>query len=198
MKKLHKRSSEILLKIVHDKPSNHTLTYQDFVHMLGGRAFGVAILLFSLPAILPFSVIPGIAFVFSIPILIFAVQMISRRGSLWLPKIIAHHTISHEKISKVIKAALPYIIKLERFLKPRWSFMATGIMEVINGIAIFLLAILLILPIPLSNFIFGGCIILFSLGTTEKDGVFIIMGYIFFLLYLSFIFLLTLAVITLY
>lgn len=198
MKKPYKRSSEILLEIIQDKLLNHTLTYQDLVHTLGERAFGVAMLFFSLPAILPLSVIPGIAFVFSIPILIFAVQMIFKRDSLWLPKTIAQHTISRERISKIINGALPYVIKLERFLKPRLTFMSSGMMEVINGIVIFLLAIFLILPIPLSNFIFGGCIILFSLGTTEKDGVFILMGYIFFLLYLSFIFLLTAAAIKLY
>jgi hypothetical protein len=61
-------------------------------------------------------------------------------------------------------------------------------MEIINGLIIFFLALFLILPIPLSNFIFAILLITFSLGLIEQDGLVITLGYIAALIYFSFIF----------
>lgn len=193
MKKSYKRSSEILLKITRDKNLDSNPTYQDLVYALGERAFGVVLLFFSLPILLPLAVVPGISLVFSLPILIFSVQMICKRKSLWLPSSIAHNTISRKTISLMIKVAVPYLRMLEHISKPRWLWMTSSIMEVINGISLLFLSILLMLPIPFSNFIFGGIILLFSLGIAEKDGVFISIGYICFILYIYFIYLLALT-----
>lgn len=168
---------------------------QRIIQELGQRAFGIVLLFFALPNALPFSVVPGISTVSSVPILIFACQMIFARKVLWLPKIIAEKPIKQETIARVIHPTLPYLIKIERFLKPRLLFMNSRLMEVINGIVIFCLAILLMLPIPLSNFIIAGLIITFSLGLMAKDGVFILLGYVGTTLYLSVIYLIIMRLI---
>lgn len=188
MKKPYKRSSEILLEIANAKHLKGDLTYRELVQALGARAFGVAILFFSLPAILPFSVIPGVALIFSVPIMIFSIQMIGKRQSLWLPKSIGEKKISHEKIAKMIHVGTPILKALERFSRPRWIWMTSPLMEVMNGIALLCVAILLMLPVPLSNFIFGTILILFGLGTAEKDGLFIFLGYVLFASYVFFIY----------
>jgi hypothetical protein len=61
-------------------------------------------------------------------------------------------------------------------------------MEIINGITIFCLALLLILPIPFSNFVFALLIIIFSLGFIGKDGIFIVVGYISTFCYIAFVY----------
>jgi hypothetical protein len=188
MKKNAERSSDTLLKLANYKNLTDELTYQNILQALGERAFGIVLLFFALPSALPFSSIPGVAVIFSVPILLFSFQMIFSRKTLWLPKIIANRTIHQETIAKVIHAAIPYLIKMEYFLKPRWAFMNCRFMEIINGSVIFCLAILLMLPIPLSNFIFAGLIIIFSLGLIEKDGIFILLGYAGAILYVSFIY----------
>jgi hypothetical protein len=187
MKKIHKSSSEILMKIVNSKTLSGNMTYRRILTALSERAFGIALLLFALPSALPFSAVPGVSFIFSLPIMIFATQIIFARKTLWLPKIIADRTISHKKISKIIQMAVPYLKKIERFMKPRWDFMTSRFMEIINGIVIFCLAILLMLPVPFSNFIFAALIVIFSLGIIERDGVFITVGYIGALAYISFL-----------
>ncbi|KTD06573.1 proton transporter [Legionella gratiana] len=188
MNKNVNRSSEALLAIINHEDLKGELTFQRILQTLGDRAFGVVLLFFALPSALPFSTIPGVSLVFSVPILLFACQMVFARKTLWLPKFIAEHTIHQETISKIIHTTVPYLIKIEYFLKPRWSFMTCPLMEIINGLLIVCLAILLMLPIPLSNFIFAILLIIFSLGLIEKDGVFVILGYIGFLFYASFIY----------
>ncbi|WP_339051562.1 exopolysaccharide biosynthesis protein [Rickettsiella endosymbiont of Xylota segnis] len=188
MHKTYKHSSQILIEIARNKHlKNKDLSFAYLLQLMGKRAFGMGLLLFSLPSALPFSTIPGVAFVFSLPIVLFSLQMMYEKTTLWLPKIIANRTINHKNLSKIIHATVPYLRKIERFLKPRWPFMTSRAMEVSNGITIFCLALLLILPIPLSNFIFALLIIIFSLGIIEKDGIFITLAYVSTLSYLAFV-----------
>lgn len=195
MKKTVKRSSDALLEIANHKELKEELTYQRILQVLGERAFGIALLFFALPSALPFSTIPGISVFFSVPIILFACQMLFARKTLWLPKIIAERTIHQKSISRVIHSTVPLLVKIEYFLKPRWSFMTCRFMEIINGSIIFCLALLLMLPIPLSNFIFAGLLIIFSLGLIEKDGLFLAVGYIGAILYTSFIYVFIVGVI---
>jgi hypothetical protein len=189
MHKTYQHASKILLEIAENKSlKNKDLSFAYLLQLMGDRAFGMGLLLFALPSALPFSTLPGVAFVFSLPIILFALQMIVGKATLWLPKTIAKRTLQHEKLSKIIHATVPYLLKIERFLKPRLSFMTSRIMEITNGITIFCLALLLILPIPLSNFIFALLIIIFSLGFVEKDGIFIIVAYLCTLGYLAFVY----------
>lgn len=188
MKKPGKRTSEKLLEIMHSNTMTKDICFEDIIKLLGPRAFGIALLFFSLPSALPFSVIPGVAFVFSVPIFFFSVQIILGRNTLWLPKKIAKKNVPYQSVAKIIQKTVPYLKKAEYFLKPRWAFMTSRPLEIMNGLVILCLAILLVLPIPFSNFIFAILLITFSLGLIEKDGVVIMLGYAASLLYVSFIF----------
>ncbi|WP_251366282.1 exopolysaccharide biosynthesis protein [Coxiella-like endosymbiont of Rhipicephalus sanguineus] len=79
IKARNRRSSEIIEEITQDIKSNGKLTYQVISQKLGNRAFGLALLFFTIPSALPFSAIPGISFIFSFPIAIFALQLIFAR-----------------------------------------------------------------------------------------------------------------------
>jgi hypothetical protein len=188
MKKNNQRSSEKLLEIINSETMTKDICFEEIIKLLGTRSFGIALLFFALPSVLPFSIIPGAAFIFSVPILFFSAQIIFGRKSLWLPNFIAKKTVSHKAVIKIIHKTIPYLKKAEYFLKPRWSVITSRPMEIINGLIIFFLALFLILPIPLSNFIFAILLITFSLGLIEQDGLVITLGYIAALIYFSFIF----------
>ncbi|HRD70079.1 MAG TPA: exopolysaccharide biosynthesis protein [Legionella sp.] len=194
MKKTPARASDTLLEIANDKKSGQ-LTYQSILDRLGESAFGIALLFFALPSALPFAAIPGISFFFSIPIALFALQLIIGRKTLWLPKSVANRTVNKGTIAKVIHTSVPYLKKMEYLLKPRLPVMNSRFFEILNGFIIFCLSILLMLPIPFSNFILAFILIVFSLGLIEKDGVFIIVGYISTFVYISFVYVLIMAAI---
>ncbi|KGP62493.1 sugar transporter [Legionella norrlandica] len=189
------RTSSILLGIANHKELKGEITFQRILQALGERVFGIALIFFALPIALPFSFIPGVSFVFSVPILLFACQMIFARKTLWLPPIIAKRTIHHKSISKIVHSFVPYLIRVEYFLKPRWTFMTNRPMEIITGSVIFCLAMFLMLPIPFSNFIFAIVIIIFGLGLIEKDGFLIVLGHLVTVIYMSFIYLIIMAAI---
>lgn len=186
--KIAKRSSEILMDMANDNKLDGDLTFQHILKILGNRAFGLGLLFFALPSALPLSAIPGVSLIFGLPILTLAFQMILSQKTIWLPKFAAKHTIDHKTVRAIIYKSAPYLKKAEKLLKPRLFFMTSRAMEIVNGITIALLACLLMLPIPLSNFIFSSLIIIFSLGFIEKDGFFIAAGYIGAFLYVGFIY----------
>lgn len=85
MKTRHRRSSEVIEELLKNRgnysriKSNRELTYQVISQKLGNRAFGLDLLFFAIPTALPFSAIPGVSFIFSLPIAIFALQLIFAR-----------------------------------------------------------------------------------------------------------------------
>lgn len=183
-----RRSSEILNNITSETKTDEALSFGEIIKRLGERTFGLGLIFFALPAALPFSVIPGISFVFSLPIVFIAIQMIMARKSLWIPPFLSQYAISCSKVNEIINKTIPYLTKIERLLKPRLVFMCSRIMEIITGIVILLLAFLLMLPIPFSNFILASLIIVFSLGWMEKDGLFILLGYLVTAIYIELIY----------
>lgn len=186
MKKREKTASDVLLALAQDDDLEGKLTYKRLLSELGHRSFEIAILVFALPSALPLSIVPGFSTLFSLPIAFFSLQLLFGVKSLWIPKFLADKKINHDKLSGFIKKAVPYLKKLERLMKPRLLFLNSTIGETISAIIIFLLAIMLMLPIPFSNFIFALCIVIISLGMLEKDGLVILIGYAIIVIFAAF------------
>lgn len=185
MKTQEQPVSEILLEIKLHETFSSAITINNVIKLLGERTFGLALLFFALPSALPISAIPGISFIFSIPIAFFSLELIFGRQSLWVPNFIGNKNIKHTTIHSIVDKSVPYLKKIERFLKPRLDFMLYPITDRLSGIVIFIMSFLLMLPIPFSNMIIASILIIFSLGFIAKDGMFIILGLISALIYLS-------------
>lgn len=89
---------------------------------MGERAFGLITILFALPSGLPISIIPGFSFVFGLPIVFIALHLIIGRKSLWLPARLANQTVAIDTLEKVLARTRPYLLHIERLLKPRLLF----------------------------------------------------------------------------
>lgn len=173
LKKRSKRTSDVFIEMICNGKLKENLTYGYIISALGDRSFGMAVLLFALPNVLPFSAIPGFSTIFGVLILIFSLQMMLGRKALWLPKRVAEQGVSQEKMEKLVNFSKPYLQRLERLLKPRWTLLTIRPVEYAIGMVISVLALLLMLPIPFSNFILGLLICLYGLGLAERDGILI-------------------------
>ncbi len=175
-----KRSSisRLLRQMVKKHQDDSSLTYGALVKDLGDQAYGLILVLFALPSALPISVIPGFSFIFGLPIVFIAIHIIIGHPSLWLPNSLAKQVVDIKKLARVIDKTIPYLMYVERFLKPRWPFFSSPVMERLHGVVLLGLSLLLLLPIPFSNFIFASLIILFGLGLSERDGA--VLGFAYF------------------
>ena len=177
MRKQKRTSISYLLQRLVKTHKEGLLTYKTLVKAMGEQAYGLIIILFALPSALPISALPGVSFIFWLAIFFIAVHIIMARPSLWLPVVLARQRIEAEKLANIVHRTTPYLKRIELLLKPRWQFLSSPVMERIHGIILLGLGLLLMLPIPFSNFVLALLIILFGLGLSEKDGLLLFIAY---------------------
>lgn len=90
----------------------------------------------------------------------------------WLPAAIRRRSVSHDRLQRVLGAALRLVRPLERVLAPRWSGMFQPALRAVCGLSISAaaLAMSLPLPIPLANALPAFGIMFVAAGVLERDG----------------------------
>lgn len=172
------KTSEIFLSLEKDVLHEKKITLGELIERLGYRVYGLGILIFALPSIVPLSAIPGVAALFSLPIILLSIQLIFSKKDPWLPQWLKNKNLETQHLKKLFRYAIPYLQKTEKFIKPRYPFFSKKVMEVFVGFLIAWLSILLMLPIPFSNMLFGALIALLAIGLIEKDGLVLFLGLI--------------------
>lgn len=151
------------------------VTVGDLVAALEQRGHGMAMLVLSLPMLLPITP-PGVSAVVGLPTVFVAMQLILRRPHVWLPGFLRRRSIETERLRKVIEKTAPYVARVEKLLKPRLNVLTESLAETLIGVAVLLIALLLVLPIPFSNIPLGLAIALLSMGLITRDGVAVLIG----------------------
>jgi hypothetical protein len=166
-------SSELLLQITQHK--GDTITVGEMVTIFKTGGFSLLLIVFAGPLALPLPAL-GIAQVLSVPILFLAIQLASGRSAPWLPQKIANKNMSMETLGKVIPKVIPWLKKIEFFVRPRLGFFASKTGHCITGIACFVCAISVAMPFPFSNTVPSMGIVIMSIGLLERDGLAILAG----------------------
>ncbi len=107
-----------------------------------------------------------------------ATQMaIGFRGPV-LPKFIHSRELEVSKVFALATKVIPWIEKLERFVRPRWLWLTVSPMPNLIGLAVIGLALVIMLPLPFSNLPPALALLCLSIGLLERDGVLIAFGII--------------------
>jgi len=174
-KSKHRSTSRILKEILDVDEQN--ITMQELSERLGDRGFGLMLLLFALPNAIPLPM-PGVSTITSLPLIYFSAQLCLGRERLWLPNWLARREIPSSVLKRIIVKSMPWLERLERWVRPRMDRLTTRTYERIAGALVFILACLIALPIPLGNLPSAVAIILLALAITERDGVLMITGWL--------------------
>jgi hypothetical protein len=166
--------SQNLLAQLHGGKSER-ISLQELLDGVKTHARATLMILFSLPNLVPS--IPGMSAITGLPLLFLAVQMMMG-NNVWLPHFIASRSFLRSDLLRLINRLLPYLQRVERVLQPRQLILSRPTVLQVIGLICVVLSVLIALPIPLGNFLPAVAIILFSLGTLEADGVFIIAGFV--------------------
>jgi hypothetical protein len=164
------RTSDIIARVARENQAN-TVTVGELLNALKDRSFGVIIIFFALP-----NVIVPISWVLGTPILLLTVQMVIGRQTPWLPGFMKRQEISGETFAKIASYVVTYLSKIEKWLKPRWSFLTTNTMERFIGLYLTFLTLVLLVPIPFGNALPAFGIAIVAAGLIEKDGLAILVG----------------------
>ena len=151
-----------------------TLKLRDLLGGLGKRVFGMLLCVAALPAFIP---IPGLAGAISGPLtMLVGVQMLIGLRRPWLPRFIAERGPHRSSLAGFERRIAPWLARLEKVVRPRLTTVLDsrpGTM--FTGLLLVLLGLLLALPIPFTNYLFGVLLLAYALALIERDGAFMLV-----------------------
>ncbi len=166
-------TSQLLLKAV--RGESEKVTVREIIDALDARSFGMAVLLFALPSVVPMP--PGVPTVVGIILLIVSVQMTFGREDLWLPGILSKQSFDRKSLVGAFEGLAPKLAVIEKVMKPRLLFMTGRIGSIFIGVIVLVMAIVLILPLPPGgNFPPALACAVLGLGLAQRDGALVLLG----------------------
>lgn len=176
----HPPLSQSLARMLETHSTAAGVTLNQLLEHTEGRGLYLAMVLLSLPFVIPVS-IPGLSNVLGLIILILAVRLALELPPR-LPKFIGAHTLPPWLQEKMLRGSVKLLRLIEKGVRPRrtdwltWRAARSG-----NALLLAFMALLLALPIPplipFTNSLPAYAIILTAVSMMEEDGVMIWIGY---------------------
>jgi hypothetical protein len=166
------RLSAILTAIAEAQDKDR-ISIGDLLVALQRRALGALMFIFAVITALPMP--PGVSAVVGAPLVFLTAQLMLGMHA-WLPKIITDRSLSRVDFARVMKAATPWLAKAEGIMRPRLEFLAKRPAVHFVGLVAFVMAVILLLPIPGGNMAPSIAICIIALGLLERDGLWVIIG----------------------
>ena len=168
------RTSEILSSLT--TRAQEPLTVSDIVAVLRGRAFALLIVLLGLPNCLPMP--PPIPLVCGLLLALVAAQIAAGWASPWLPRSLLARSIPRQDFSRAVARALPVLMRLERWSRPRMAALDSVPIMRLVGFLLLALAVGLLFAAPVVGQIpLGIAVCTVGLGLVERDGLVVMAGF---------------------
>lgn len=157
-----------------------TVTVRHMLQLVGEQGLLIFCMILMLPFLLPVSV-PGVSTIFSVVVILVGISVTT--NWLWLPERIMNRTIDAKSMQNSMRSGAKTFSRIDNFIRPRMLWMThTGTMNRLNGLVLIFNGLLLIFPfglVPFSNTLPGIAILLLAAGIIQRDGVMVILGYVF-------------------
>lgn len=175
-----KKVSDMLGETI-DRIRGRSVTLRELIAAIGEQGLLLLCALLCLPFLIPVSV-PGVSTVFGGAIILIGVAVTLNRMP-WLPKKILDKEMDTDKLIPALQKGVKLVSRIDPYVKPRLTGLTqTGLMARFNGLVLIFSAALLMAPlgpIPFSNTLPGVAILLLAIGMVQRDGVFVLLGYLF-------------------
>ena len=173
-RKHREAGTRVLLDAMLEGDHAQDLRFADLLAGLGRRAFGMMLFVASLPAFIP---VPGVAGAISGPLcaLVGLPLLVGLRRP-WLPGFIARRGPKRASLVKFDNMLSPWLARLERLVRPRMTqVLDHRVAAMFTGLLLSVLGLLLALPIPFTNYLFGALMVAFALALLERDGALMLL-----------------------
>lgn len=165
--------ARLLRAFAHGDPAQ-VLTLDGLLAGLGRSAFGMFLFVSILPGFIP---IPGFGGVVAGPLVILiGLQLLVGLEHPWLPRFIGRRGPRRATMIRFCDRITPWLSRLEHLVRPRLQAL-TGqrLASAFTGLLLIMLGLLLALPIPFTNYLFAGLLLLFALALLERDGALLLV-----------------------
>ena len=165
----------LLVALAQGDPAE-VVTFDRLMDDFGERGFGLLLLIATLPAFVP---IPVGGLLSGPLVALLGAQMLLGREEPWLPRAIASRGPKRGAFARFEQRLAPWLSRLERVVKPRCPQLVEHRLALhVTGALLTILGVLLALPIPATNYLFGAALLAFALAMLERDGLLLAAAWI--------------------
>lgn len=165
-------SSRVLEEVIHQVPAEY-VTVGWLTSILHRHSFGIIILCLGLLSTTPIgSTIPGLV------LAVMAVQLIMGRGEPVFPHFIMERRLPTKQLVRLGEHAIHVLKYLEKAVHPRWPMPFAATRRAVGVMVLLLSAVLLLMPVPLSNVAPAMVISLIAVAYIEGDGLLLAVGFL--------------------
>ena len=148
----------------------------DILQLAGERTFGFLFVLLSVPSALPLPA-AGYSTPFAIVMFMLALQLMTGATKPWLPARMLNSSMALTKVQWFLKAAMPWLQRMEVVCRPRLTFICTGRLgRAAIGLAVALMSIFMMMPIPGTNTVPSLGVLTAGFGLLDDDGAITLAG----------------------
>lgn len=145
------------------------LSLHEILAQVHQRAYGVLLLLATLPAFIPLPF--GVGMIAGPLVALVGLQLVVLLDPPWIPRWLRQRPIRRQGLQHFLQRVAPALHWLERTLRPRrGELLDLPIVRIVTGLMLIGLGVLLALPIPMTNYPFGLVLVVFSVALIEHDG----------------------------
>lgn len=156
------------------------ISLRELLELIGEQGMLVFCMFLTIPFLLPVS-IPGVSTVFGLVITLIGIGVTLNRVP-WLPARLMNRTIERVHLLPALEKGAALFTRLDKVVSPRILALTHGAtINRMNGLLLVLGAILLMAPfglIPFSNTIPALAILFLAVGMLQRDGIFVLLGYL--------------------
>lgn len=170
------RLSVELQRFFFDEERPAKVTLAEILELAGERTFGFLFVMLALPSALPIPA-PGYSVPFGILLFLLAVQLVAGSTTPWFPEGFRKRSVELSQVQGVLKAGLPWLRRIEAISRPRLTYVCTSMPgRMVIGVAIALMSISMMVPIPLTNTLPAIGIFVTGFGLLDDDGAISLAG----------------------
>jgi hypothetical protein len=163
-----------LLTALPDAFAGNTVRLRELLAALGDRGMASALLLTTLPQLLPLPL--GLSNLLSLPILVVAVQMALGRTQPWLPGWLLDRSLHRQRLDQACNRVTPLLRRTETLICPRLRLLWSSWGIRLTGLSCLTIALVLLAPLPLTGWLPAWALLLVGVGMLERDGLVLLAG----------------------
>ncbi len=158
-----------------DDHAGKDILISDMLDKMGGRGFGFAFIVFGmLAAVLP----TGVCSIMSAPILLFSAQLFAGHAKPGIPQRFNKKRFSADSVQAGLLKTRRWLHRMELLAKPRWPMLTGPVITRLAAFFCFVLALVILVPGPLTNLPPGITIALFGFAMAERDGLLMLVSFV--------------------
>lgn len=168
---------EPLSEILSETIADEIVTLGELVDRLHRRGFGLVMIVLALPTLIPI-LPPGSAATIGALYILLSVQMLIGLDRVWLPRRARSYRLRARAVRALRQRGVPFLRRIERFSRPRSVLVDERIIARLVALAVFVLGVVLLSPLPFLNTLPALAVLILGIGLLNRDGVFLAIGFL--------------------